>query len=253
MSDSSLIDQARDLVHQAGSIVVLSGAGMSAESGIATFRQANTGLWARYSPQALATPEAWRSDPAVVWGWYLWRMAAVRAAQPNAGHLALAKAAESRPIVVVTQNVDDLHERAGSREVLHLHGDLFAHRCFACARPCPEVPLPTLGDEPAAVEPPRCPHCGGRIRPGVVWFGENLPEAPFRAAVEASQSCDLMLVVGTAGVVHPAAALPSLARQQGARIIEINPQETELSATADLCLRGGAAQVLPVLFEPAPA
>lgn len=252
MPDTALLDQTRRLIRQARSIVVLSGAGMSAESGIATFRQASTGLWARYSPQDLATPEAWRNDPALVWGWYLWRMAAVRAAQPNAGHLALAKAAENRPLVVVTQNVDDLHERAGSREVLHLHGELFAHRCFACARRCSEVPIPAADDEPAHVDPPRCTHCGGRIRPGVVWFGENLPEAPFRAAVEASQSCDLMLVVGTAGVVHPAAALPSLARQHGASIVEINPQQTELSALADVCLRGGAAQVLPKLFDASP-
>lgn len=239
------IRQAREMIEAARTIAVLTGAGMSAESGIPTFRQAQTGLWARYSPQTLATAEAWRRDPALVWGWYLWRMVGVRAAQPNAGHIALAQAARTRPITVITQNVDDLHERAGSTGVLHLHGDLFAHCCFACAHPFQTVELPDPAAKPASVEPPRCPHCNDYIRPGVVWFGEDLPAAPYRTAVDASQTCDLMLVVGTAGVVYPAAGLPALARQHGARIIEINPQKTELSAQADLCLRGGAAQVLP--------
>ncbi len=243
--ESGFTRQAREMIEAARTIAVLTGAGMSAESGIPTFRQAQTGLWARYSPQMLATAEAWRRDTALVWGWYLWRMVGVRAAQPNAGHIALAQAARSRPITVITQNVDDLHERAGSTGVLHLHGDLFAHRCFTCGHPFQGVELPDPAAEPTPLEPPRCPQCNDYIRPGVVWFGEDLPAAPYRAAVEASQTCDLMLVVGTAGVVYPAAGLPALARQHGARIIEINPQETELSAQADLCLRGGAAQVLP--------
>lgn len=176
-------------------------------------------------------------------------MIGVRGAQPNAGHRALAEAAKTRDITLVTQNVDDLHERAGSQNVLHLHGGLFAHRCFACARPVDDVALPDIAAEPAPVEPPRCPHCNGRIRPGVVWFGEDLPAAPYRAAVHASESCDLMLVIGTAGVVYPAAGLPALAKQRGARIVEINPVETELSPLADVCLRGGVVEVLPGLFE----
>lgn len=249
MPDNTPLQQTRTLIREARSIVVLTGAGMSAESGIPTFRQAQGGLWARFSPKALASPDAWRRDPALVWGWYLWRMAGVRAAEPNAGHVALAQAANRREIIIVTQNVDDLHERAGSRDVLHLHGSLFAHRCFSCAQGYEDVAIPGMGDEPGYVDPPRCPQCNGRIRPGVVWFGESLPKAPFQAAVTASQTCDLMLVIGTAGVVHPAAGLPALARQHGARIVEINPMETELSPLADVCLRHEAAQVLPGLFD----
>jgi NAD-dependent deacetylase len=249
----ALIQRARDFVRESRTITVLTGAGMSAESGIPTFRQAQTGLWAQYSPAILASPEGWRRDPGVVWGWYLWRMAGVRAAQPNAGHRALAEAAKTRDITLVTQNVDDLHERAGSRDVLHLHGELFAHRCFACARPFGDVTLPDISTEPAPVEPPRCSHCQGRIRPGVVWFGEDLPAGPYRAAVKASESCDLMLVIGTAGVVYPAAGLPAIAKQRGARIVEINPEQTELSPLADVCLRGGAAEVVPGLFEESPS
>ena len=249
MTDASLLRQIRSLIHDAKSITVLTGAGMSAESGIPTFRQAQSGLWAQFSPKALATPEAWQRDPALVWGWYVWRMAGVRATQPNAGHHALARAAKTRTIRIVTQNVDDLHERAGSREVIHLHGSLFAHRCSACARPFADVDLPAPDAEPQFIPPPRCTDCAELIRPGVVWFGENLPEVPFQAAVAASRDCDLMLVVGTAGVVHPAAALPAFARQHGAHIIEINPMKTELSVLADICLRGTAATMLPALFD----
>ena len=246
--DPALIQHARQLIHDARTITILTGAGMSAESGVPTFRQVQSGLWAQYSPHVLASPEGWRRDPAVVWGWYLWRMAGVRAAQPNAGHRVLADAAKTCDITLVTQNVDDLHERAGSHDVLHLHGGLFAHRCFACARPFDDVTLPDNAAEPAPVEPPRCPHCNGRIRPGVVWFGEDLPTAPYRAAVKASEACDVMLVIGTAGVVYPAAGLPAIAKQRGARIVEINPMETELSPLADVCLRAGVAEVLPGLF-----
>ena len=242
------IDQARRLVQSRSNIVILTGAGMSAESGIPTFRQTPRGLWAECSPERLATPEAWQADPALVWGWYLWRMALVRAAAPNAGHAALAMAAKTRAIRIVTQNVDDLHERAGSDDVLHLHGSLLAHRCFACARPHTEVSIPDSATTPMRVDPPRCVHCGGRIRPGVVWFGENLPEAAFTKAVASAAACDLMLVVGTSGIVHPAAGLPAVAKEAGAAVVEINPLETELSAVAHVCVRGSAATVLPAVF-----
>ena len=221
---------------------------MSAESGIPTFRQTPRGLWAECSPERLATPEAWQADPALVWGWYLWRMALVRVAAPNAGHAALAMAAITRAIRIVTQNADDLHERAGSGDVLHLHGGLFAHRCFACTRLHGEVAIPDSATTPMRVEPPRCTHCGGRIRPGVVWFGENLPEAAFTQAVAAAAACDLMLVVGTSSIVHPAAELPFVAREAGAAVVGINPLETELSAVAHVCVRGSAAAVLPTMF-----
>ena len=163
------IENTRHLVRNANRIVVLSGAGMSAESGVPTFRQAQDGLWSRYDAAQLATPEAWRRDPALVWGWYLWRMALVRAALPNAGHEALAAAARGRDLRIVTQNVDDLHERAGSDGVIHLHGGLFEHRCFACARAHGEIAIPDAATAPLRVEPPRCAHCGGRVRPA--WSG----------------------------------------------------------------------------------
>ncbi len=242
------IQQTRSLLRNHDRLVVLTGAGMSAESGIPTFRQAPRGLWEKYSPEHLATPQAWEADPALVWGWYLCRMAQVRDAAPNAGHLALATAATSRPIRIVTQNVDDLHERAGSTDVLHLHGGLFAHRCFGCARTHDEVAIPDAADTPMRVEPPRCAHCDERIRPGVVWFGEPLPEAALAQARAAATACELMLVIGTSGLVHPAAGLPSIARAAGATVVEINPLETELSAIAHLCVRANAATVLPQVF-----
>ena len=236
---------ARRIVRDAKRIVVLTGAGMSAESGVPTFRQALDGLWSQYDPEQLATPEAWRRDPALVWGWYLWRMALVRAAQPNAGHLALAVAASTRDLRIVTQNVDDLHERAGSSEVVHLHGGLFAHRCFACARAHAAFDIPAADAAPLRVEPPRCVHCGGRVRPGVVWFGEDLPQAAYRTAADAAAQCDLMLVVGTSGLVHPAAGLPAIAKRAGALLVEVNPVATGLSPLMDACVRSGAAVALP--------
>lgn len=229
--------------------LVLTGAGMSAESGIAPFRGGDQALWARFDPSRLATPEAFATDPDLVWAWYLWRMGCVRAALPHAGHRALAMLADRHPaLVLATQNVDDLHERAGSAGVLHLHGEMFALRCAACAAPAPAVPLPPPGEAPLLRRaPPRCGHCGGAVRPGVVWFGEALPEAAWTAAERAARACDLVLVVGTSGLVHPAAALPGIARARGARVVEINPAATTLSGAADLCWRATAAQALPLL------
>ncbi|QRP65524.1 NAD-dependent deacylase [Rhodanobacter sp. FDAARGOS 1247] len=236
---------------EARSVVVLTGAGMSAESGIATFRDARDGLWSQFDAQALATPSAYRADKALVWGWYVWRMAKVRAAQPNAGHLALVRLAalKSGGVVVVTQNVDDLHERAGSVGVIHLHGDLFASRCFACARSFDGFQPPAdAADHPVLrLSPPRCAHCGGYVRPGVVWFGEMLPQKPWAQAQDVVRRCDLMLLVGTSGVVHPAAALPGAARARGARVVEINPVVTELSEHVDHVWRATAGESLPLL------
>ncbi|WP_149195534.1 SIR2 family NAD-dependent protein deacylase [Luteimonas suaedae] len=223
-------------------IVLLTGAGMSAESGIPTFRDALTGLWARFDPQRLATPSAFREDPALVWGWYRWRAARVRQARPNAGHDGIA-ALETlgHAVTVITQNVDDLHERAGSSRVLHLHGRLLSSRCSDCgARTVPDpivaAPLPT--DDGAREEPPACAHCdGGRLRPDVVWFGEALPDDAWNAAQEAIAACDLLLVVGTSGLVHPAAALPAIALLRGSPVVEINPDATGLSTQADAAWR----------------
>jgi len=247
MSGASALDVARARIRAATRIVVLSGAGMSAESGVPTFREAAGGLWSAYDPAELATPAAWDRDPALVWGWYLWRMARVRAAAPNAGHRALAEAAARRALRVVTQNVDDLHERAGSRDVVHLHGELFAHRCSSCGHAAGGIAI-APDTTPRCVEPPRCTQCGGRVRPGVVWFGEALPDAALREATAAASGCDLLLVVGTSGLVHPAAGLPALAARAGAVLVEVNPQPSALSPRMHACVRAGAATALPALF-----
>ncbi|WDZ83616.1 SIR2 family NAD-dependent protein deacylase [Micromonospora cathayae] len=243
--------QAAALLSQARQVVVFTGAGMSAESGVPTFRDALTGLWRQFDAQALATPEAFRADPALVWGWYEWRRSTVRRVQPNAGHRAVA-AIESRlpGTVVVTQNVDDLHERAGSPAPVHLHGSLFAPRCSACAHPAPVAD----GEEPPdgrRLPPPGCVRCAAPVRPGVVWFGEALPPDALQAAAEAAASCDLLVTVGTSGVVYPAAEIPQVAARLGATVVQVNPEETPLDRVADLNLRGPAARVLPALVDAA--
>jgi NAD-dependent deacetylase len=230
--------------------LLLSGAGLSAESGLATFRGGGDSLWSRFDPFELATPQAFESDPDLVWAWYRWRMALAARAQPNAGHRAIAALATLIPgLVIASQNVDDLHERAGSRGVLHLHGSLSATRCSRCALP---QPVPIEPDWAEARElraaPPACSACGGRIRPGVVWFGEPLPEAALSAASAAAQRADLILVVGTSGLVHPAAALPGLAPALVPRF-EINPQPSALAADMRACWRAPAAEALPRLLE----
>lgn len=236
------------LLSRADKVAVLTGAGMSAESGIPTFRGSRSGLWARFDPEELATAEAFRHDSTLVWGWYRWRTALVEQARPHAGHVAIAALAAARPeVVVVTQNVDDLHERAGSGDVVHLHGSLFAPRCFACSRPHPHEPAPAssaLGPQ-LRVAPPACEHCGGPIRPGVVWFGESLPQAAWQRAEQALEDCDALLVVGTSGVVQPAASLPRLVKQRGRPVVEINPDASSITALADASWRMTAAQGLP--------
>ncbi|MEU8264365.1 NAD-dependent deacylase [Micromonospora sp. NPDC048999] len=243
--------EAAALLGRARRVVIFTGAGMSAESGVPTFRDALTGLWQQYDAQALATPEAFRDDPALVWGWYEWRRSTVGRARPNPGHLAVA-AIEARvpDSVLITQNVDDLHERAGSAAPVHLHGSLFAPRCSACAHP---APMPDrVAEEPAGgrrITPPGCTRCSALIRPGVVWFGEALPEAALSSAVEAASACDLLLTVGTSGLVYPAAEVPQVAARCGAAVIQVNPQETPLDRVAEVNLRGPAARVLPALVE----
>ena len=234
-------------------VVVLTGAGVSAESGIATFRDAQTGLWERFAAEDLATPGAFRRDPDLVWGWYEWRRMQVLRARPNAAHRAVAALAAKVPALsVVTQNVDDLHERAGSRGVVHLHGSLHAPRCSACDEPFalpPEAPREPDGGRRLA--PPRCARCGAAVRPGVVWFGESLPADAWREAEQAVADCELLLAIGTSGLVHPAASLPALARGHGATVLVINPVPTGLDALAQHVLRGKAGELLPALLETA--
>jgi NAD-dependent deacetylase len=227
-------------------IVVFSGAGMSAESGIATFRCASDGLWARFNPAELATPGAWRAQRNTVWAWYEWRRAQVLAATPNPGHRAVARLQQAGIAQVVTQNVDDLHERAGAQEVVHLHGSLMHGRCTACHRPQALGNPPPMAPE---MEPPRCTHCGGYIRPAVVWFGESLPEA---AMVEASRriaSADLLLIVGTSGVVQPAAGMVRLAPADCV-VVEINPAaDSSGSGGTRLNWAAPAGEALPLLAD----
>lgn len=228
-------------------VTVLSGAGMSAESGVATFRDAQTGLWETFDPEELASPSAWRRQPDVVWAWYLWRHHLVGSAQPNAGHLAIAEWQQHADVRVVTQNVDDLHERAGSRDVAHLHGSLFEFRCARCGAPYTE-PLAAMTEPVATVAPPTCA-CGGAVRPGVVWFGEALPDGPWERAVDAVATADVLIVVGTSGIVYPAAGLPSAALAQGIPVIEVNPDVTPLSSSVTATIRDTAARALPGMLD----
>jgi NAD-dependent deacetylase len=235
------------LAQRAARVCVLTGAGMSAESGIATFRDAMSGLWSRFDPAELASEEGFRANPARVWAWYAERKQAVRAALPNAGHVALAEYGRRRSgvLTIVTQNVDDLHQRAGWPQTLRLHGDILADRWL---QPCPrgrgcDVAMATPG------EPPRCADCGNLLRPGVVWFGEMLPEEAMAAAEQAARACELMLVVGTSGAVWPAAGLAAMAQRAGAKVAILNPDASEIDDQAHWVLRGTAATLLPRLLE----
>ncbi|WP_157271450.1 SIR2 family NAD-dependent protein deacylase [Azohydromonas aeria] len=229
-------------------VCVLTGAGMSAESGIPTFRDAQTGYWSRFDPMQLASEAGFRADPRMVWDWYAERREGVRRAQPNAGHLALGAYAQRHPgrLTLVTQNVDDLHQRAGNGDTLRLHGDILLDRWLErCTH------QPSLTDVSGAVpgRPPKCPHCGNLVRPGVVWFGEMLPDGAMEAAQQAAFECDVMLVVGTSGAVWPAAGLAQVAHEAGAHVAIVNPQPSEIDDQAHLCLRGTAAGVLPRVLD----
>jgi NAD-dependent deacetylase len=249
----ALPDSLLQALRAARHVTVFTGAGVSAESGVPTFRDAHTGLWARFDATALATPEAFAADPALVWGWYEWRRARVMRAAPNPAHAAIARLARHVPALsLVTQNVDDLHERAGSTSVVHLHGRLMAPRCAACGAPWRYPPgMPDEPEDGRRVSPPDCPRCAGPIRPGVVWFGEPLPPEAWQQAVAAAASCDLFITVGTSALVYPAAQLPQLAAEQGARVLQVNPQPTALDTCSDWNLPGAAGQVLPAVVAAA--
>jgi NAD-dependent deacetylase len=226
-------------------VAALTGAGISAESGLATFRDEQTGLWARFDPRELATPSAFARNPKLVWDWYAWRRDRVAAAQPNAGHVALAELELRVPdFLLVTQNVDGLHQRAGSRRVVELHGSITRVKCSR---------EHTVVDrwEAKPGEVPRCANCGAFLRPDVVWFEETLPAQALASAEDAARRCDLLLVIGTSAEVYPAAGLPLLAREHGARLVEINPNATALSSHADYVLRGASGVVVPQLLSAA--
>jgi NAD-dependent deacetylase len=243
LTPASQIAQARQLLCQATRVCVLSGAGTSAESGVPTFRGPG-GLWRNFKPEDLATPDAFHKDPKLVWEWYDWRRSLIAEVKPNLGHFAIAEL-EKRlgdNFSLVTQNVDGLHNRAGSQRILKIHGDIWWTLCLACNKIQSDfrVPLPQL--------PPFCP-CGGTLRPGVVWFGESLPELTWQQALDAARACDVFLLIGTSAVVYPAASLAPLAQRNGARVIEINMEETPLSGSVDLSLRGPSGELLPQLID----
>jgi NAD-dependent deacetylase len=229
-------------LREAERVVVLTGSGVSAESGVPTFREAQTGLWARYDPQELATPEAFARDPRLVWEWYEWRRGLVYSAGPNPGHGALAELEQMvGDFTLVTQNVDGLHARAGSRNVVELHGNITRTKC--------SVEGVVVEGYEDRQKPPPCPRCGAPLRPDVVWFGEMLPPGALEAASAAARGCDLFLSIGTSSLVYPAAALPYEALEAGATLVEVNPADTPLTRSADFTLRGRAGEVLPELLH----
>jgi NAD-dependent deacetylase len=234
------MDAVRQWLRAANSIAVLTGAGVSAESGVPTFRGPN-GLWREHRSEDLATPEAFARDPRLVWEWYDWRRTAIAAAQPNPGHYALAEAETRAPkFTLITQNVDGLHELAGSRNVLRVHGSIWMLRCVDCGREREDrrAPLPEL--------PPRC-ECGGMLRPGVVWFGESLPAGVWKEAESAARSADLFLLIGTSAVVYPAAGLASIAKRSGARVVEFNIARSGITGVVDEFVAGRSGEMLPRL------
>jgi NAD-dependent deacetylase len=242
-------DELLEFIRSADHIAVLTGAGVSAESGISTFRDAMTGLWSKFDPADLATPEAFARNPELVSRWYDERRRNVAECYPNAGHFALAEfqrrvISEGRRFTLITKNVDRLHQAAGFTDVIELHGTLWVWRCLDCSAEVEER-------GPAfATYPPRC-SCGGKRRPGVVWFGEGLPRASLLQAQRAAGACDLFLSLGTSSVVYPAAGLIDLAIQNNARILEINPEETPYSRKVNGYIRGKTGEVLPKFLDAA--
>ncbi len=245
------LEQAVKQLAGARKIAVLTGAGISKESGIPTFRDAQTGLWENYSPEELATREGFLKNPQMVWDWYDFRRNKVWETQPNPGHHALSRLEKSVPANVefclITQNIDNLHQQAGSQQVLELHGNIFRYKCLDHNHP---VSWDLLSDEAKTERPPRCTQCMSYVRPDVVWFGELLSDIILQRAFDAASTCEVMLVVGTSGVVHPAASLPMMAKQNGAFVVEINPEVTALiHCCVDLFLQGPSGVLLDKLVS----
>ena len=243
MDASSEMTEVAQLLCQADRVAVLTGAGISAESGIPTFR-GEEGLWKEYRAEELATPEAFSQNPTLVWEWYDWRRGLFAQKEPNPGHEVLASWEQNLPsFVLITQNIDGLHERAGSKNILELHGNAWKLRCTK------EGTVTENHDTPLKKIPPLCPNCGALLRPHVVWFGESLDSSILNKSFLLSSSCDLMFVVGTSAIVQPAASLPISAANAAAKVVEINPDPTPLTTYVDFSFKGKAGEVLPLLDE----
>lgn len=226
----------------AESVCVLTGSGVSAESGVPTFRDAQTGLWAKFEPEALATMEAFQRNPSMIWDWYEWRRKLVRQAKPNAAHYALANMESLFPrFSLITQNVDGLHQAAGSQKMIEFHGNIM--RTICADEGC------VIEDYDASQSPPPCPRCAAYLRPDVVWFGEAIDQGSLDKAIALADECDVFFAIGTSAQVQPAAGLAEVAMQAGACVVEINPQRTVLSKRANFALHGAAGEVLPLLIE----
>ena len=239
---SSIPSQLIDAMRAARFVAALTGAGVSAESGVPTFRDAQTGLWSKFDPLELATPSAFARNPRLVWDWYAMRREMVGTVQPNAAHRALASLEQAvGRFALITQNVDGLHQRAGSRNVIELHGNITRVKC---SRHGDAV---LQWDEPSDGNPPRCPRCGAWLRPDVVWFEEALPREALARAEDAVSRCDILLVIGTSAEVYPAAALPHEVLRRGKIVVEINPDDTPLTSSASYVLRGAAGALVPQL------
>jgi NAD-dependent deacetylase len=240
-TDPETIIKARSMIDCAKNIVVLTGAGISSESGVPTFR-GKDGLWKNYRPEELATPEAFQAHPKIVWEWYDWRRGLISQKKSNPGHIALAELEKLRNLTLITQNVDGLHQQAGSRNVLELHGNIWRLRCTACSRSYEDRTHPLTW-------PPLCGYCRGLLRPDVVWFGEALKPEVIEHGLRSVIEADVMLVIGTSAQVQPAASLAWRARRLGVFVIEINIEETPLTDQADMVITGCSGQVLPFLVR----
>ena len=234
------LNEARELIESSSNVVFLTGAGMSAESGVPTFR-GKDGLWKKFKAEELATPEAFQSDPKTVWEWYDSRRAKLRTVRPNAGHYSIAKFGLRKDVNIVTQNVDGLHKKAGSKDIHELHGNIWTVKCTRCSKKSEnyDVPIKIL---------PKC-ECGGLLRPGVVWFGESLNQKILSRSSEALSKANLTVVVGTSGLVQPAASLAMIAKSNGSKVIEINLNKTPNYGLIDLFLIGKAAEILPQMLS----
>lgn len=232
-----------DKLKTAKNVVIFTGAGVSAESGIKTFRDPD-GLWSKFSPEELASMDGFMNNPQLVWEWYSMRLDVVNNAKPNAGHIAAANMEQYfENVTVITQNVDKLHHRAGNKKVFELHGNIVENYCSKCKTPFTQI----IQKDNKKV--PQCDKCGGYIRPAVVWFGENLPEYDLNESIKAANKADIMFVIGTSGEVYPAAQLPFYAKDAGAFVVEINPNTTALTPYLDISLQGFSGEILPKILE----